>query len=194
MAIVITNGTYYIWYTKTGATKKVSDINLAYQFPTVAEAIKGMKKAEKKTQNYYVFDTLTQRILWKWMTPSEIIEARENKEKGLAYCSGKAKRKTYSKDTRKLIYLNAGGRCELCGKKILLDDMTIDHINPLSMGGEDDVENLSCTCYPCNLFKGNILPSDFMERITDIFMYQMEKQNRHSLKWKFAHRLLSSLD
>lgn len=69
------------------------------------------------------------------MTSSEIIEARENKEKGLAYCSGKAKRKTYSKDTRKLIYLNTSGRCELCGKKILLDDMTIDHINPLSRGG-----------------------------------------------------------
>lgn len=101
----------------------------------------------------------------------------------------KAKRKTYSKDTRKLIYLNAGGRCELCGKKILLDDMTIDHINPLSMGGEDDVENLSCTCYLCNLFKGNILPFDFMERITDIFMYQTEKRN-HGLKWKILHRLL----
>lgn len=193
MAIVITNGNHYIWYTKTGATKKVSDINLAYQFPTVGEAIKGMKKAEKKTQNYFVFDTLTQRILWKWMTLSKIIEARENKEKGLAYCSGKAKRKTYSKDTRKLIYLNAGGRCELCGKKILLDDMTIDHINPLSMGGEDDVENLSCTCYPCNLFKGNILPSDFMERITDIFMYQMEKQNKRKFGWKIIHRMLDKM-
>ena len=39
--------------------------------------------------------------------------------------------------------------------------MTIGHITPLAMGGEDDVENLSCTCYPYNLFKGNILPSDF---------------------------------
>ena len=39
MAIVITNGNYYIWYTSTGATKKVSDINLAYQFPTVTDAI-----------------------------------------------------------------------------------------------------------------------------------------------------------
>ena len=34
-------------------------------------------------------------------------------------------------------------------------------LRPLAMGGEDDVENLSCTCYPYNLFKGNILPSDF---------------------------------
>ena len=55
MAIVITNGNYYIWYTSTGATKKVSDINLAYQFPTVADAIKGMKKAEarQKAAGYF---------------------------------------------------------------------------------------------------------------------------------------------
>lgn len=26
--------------------------------------------------------------------------------------------------------MNAGGRCELFGRKILLDDMTIDHIKP----------------------------------------------------------------
>ena len=106
--------------------------------------------------------------------------------------NGKIKRKSYSDDVRKLIYIKAGGRCELCGRKILLDDMTLDHVNPLSMGGDDDVENLSCTCYPCNLFKGNILPSDFYERITDIFMYQMERQNSHNLKWKIVHKLLSS--
>lgn len=195
MAIVITNGNYYICYTKTGATKKVTDINLAYQFKTVDQAINGMKKAEGQTKNYYVFDTLTQRILWKWMTQEELDEMRKRKISMSMIKRdkhGKIIRKNYSDDVRKLIYINAGGRCELCGKKILLDDMTIDHRNPLSMGGEDDVENLACTCAPCNIFKGNILPSDFYERITDIFMYQMEKQNSHNLKWKFIHKLLLS--
>lgn len=196
MAIVITNGTYYIKYTDTGATKKTTDINSAYQFSSVAQAIKGMKKAEGQTKNYFVLDTLTQRILWKWMTQEEIEEMRNNKVSLSAVKrnkKGKIIRKSYSDDTRKLIYLNAGGRCELCGRKILLDDMTIDHIKPLAMGGEDDVENLACTCYPCNLFKGNILPSDFMERITDIFMYQMEKQNRKKFGWKIIHRMLDKM-
>ena len=196
MAIVITNGNYYIWYTSTGATKKVSDINLAYQFPTVADAIKGMKKAEVQTKNYYVFDTLSQKILWKWMTQEELDEIRKSKMSMSMIKrnkNGRIKRKSYSDDVRKLIYIKAGGRCELCGRKILLDDMTLDHVNPLSMGGDDDVENLSCTCYPCNLFKGNILPSDFYERITDIFMYQMEKKQRNSFKWKIVHRLLNSI-
>ena len=196
MAIVITNGNYYIWYTKTGATKKVSDINLAYQFSSVAEAIKGMKKAEGQTKNYYVFDTLTQKILWKWMTHEELDEIRKNKVSMSMVKrdkNGKIKRKSYSDDVRKLIYLNAGGRCELCGRKILLDDMTLDHINPLSMGGEDNVENLSCTCYPCNLFKGNILPDDFMDRIIKIFMYQTKKKCSNSVKRKIIHKLIEYL-
>lgn len=196
MAIVITNGNHYITYTDNGATKKTTDINNAFQFSTVAEAIKGMKKAEEKTKSYFVFDTLTQRILWKWMTEEEIKEMRKNKV-SLSMVrrdsKGKIKRKSYSEDTRKLIYLHAGGRCELCGRKILLEDMTIDHITPLAMGGEDDVENLSCTCYPCNLFKGNILPSDFMERITDIFLYQMEKQHKDRVKWKIVHKMLNKM-
>ena len=196
MAIVITNGNHYITYTDSGATKKTTDINSAFQFSTVAEAIKGMKKAEEKTKSYFVFDTLTQHILWKWMTEEEIKEMRKNKV-SLSMVrrdsKGKIKRKSYSEDTRKLIYLHAGGRCELCGRKILLEDMTIDHITPLAMSGEDDVENLSCTCYPCNLFKGNILPSDFMERITDIFLYQMERRHKDRVKWKIVHKMLNKM-
>ena len=169
MAIVVTNGKHYIAYTDSGATKKTTDINSAFQFSNVAEEIKGMKKAEEKTKSYFVFDTLTQRILWKWMTEEEVKEMRKNKV-SLSMVrrdgKGKIKRKTYSEDTRKLIYLHAG---------------------------EDDVENLSCTCYPCNLFKGNILPSDFMERITDIFLYQMERRHKDGVKWKIVHKMLNKM-
>ena len=196
MAIVITNGTYFIRYTDTGATKKISDINLAYQFPSIYEAINGMRKAKGKTKGFYVYDTLTQRILWRWMTEEEKEQAKKDKV-ALSMVKrdkhGRIIRKIYSEDTRKLIYLNAHGRCELCGRKILLEDMTIDHVNPLSMGGEDDVENLACTCFPCNLFKGNILPDDFMERITEIFMYQMEKKSKGNLRWKIVHRILNKM-
>lgn len=196
MPIVITNGTYFIRYTDIGATKKISDINLAYQFHSIYEAINGMRKAKGKTKGFYVYDTLTQRILWRWMTEEEKEQAKKDKV-ALSMVKrdrhGRIIRKIYSEDARKLIYLNAHGRCELCGRKILLEDMTVDHINPLSMGGKDDVENLACTCYPCNLFKGNILPDDFMERITEIFKYQMEKKSKGKLRWKIVHRILNKM-
>jgi hypothetical protein len=196
VAIVITNGTHYIRYTDTGATKKTSDVNLAYQFSSSRDAISGMQKAKGKTKGFYVYDTSTQYVIWKWMTEEEKAEARRNKitlSMVKRDKQGKVKRKTYSEDTRKLIYLNAHGKCELCGRKILLEDMTVDHINPLSMGGEDDVENLACTCYPCNQFKGNTLPDDFMERITEIFMYQMEKKSKGILKRKIVHKVLEKV-
>ena len=196
MAIVITNGTKYITYNENGGTMTTHKIENAFQFKNVNEAVKGMKKAERKTRKYYVYDTETQYVLWKWMTEEEIEEMRINQsDRGSIISKGKhgrGKRKTYSKNTRKLIYLNAGGRCELCGRKILLDDMTIDHVKPLSMGGEDDVSNLACTCLPCNVFKGNILPENFLNRINDIFMYQTEKNTKHKILWRITRKLLKS--
>ena len=193
MAIVITNGTYFISYTENNKMIKNKDIETAYNFLVISDAIKVMKHSTRKTKGYYVLDTFTNHVLWRHMTSEEYekikmeklerVEAkRDNK--------GKIKRRTYSQDTRKLIYNNAGGCCELCGKKLLFEDMTIDHVIPLSMGGADEVENLSCVCLSDNKFKSNILPDDFMERITEIFMYQMEKKYSYSLKWNIVHKLL----
>jgi len=54
------------------------------------------------------------------------------------------------------------GRCQLCGKK--LNDkrvvphpmaVTLDHIIPLSKGGEHSYRNTQLACYSCNTKKGN---------------------------------------
>lgn len=36
-------------------------------------------------------------------------------------------------------------------------------------------------------------PDDFMERITEIFMYQMEKKQSKRLLWKIVHKLLNKM-
>lgn len=92
-----------------------------------------------------------------------------------------------------MIYDKAGGRCALCGRKITLSEMTLDHIVPLDRGGEDSVRNLQCACRVCNQFKANIKPEDFMERITTIFLYQMGKKYSGKIRWKIIHRLLKNL-
>lgn len=106
---------------------------------------------------------------------------------------GKIKRKIYSPDVKKLIYIKSDGRCALCGRKILLEDATLDHIVPLAKGGIDSVENLQLCCYADNVFKGAIKPEDFMERITEIFMYQMERKNKNKVIWKVIHRFLRKM-
>ena len=100
---------------------------------------------------------------------------------------------TEVKEVRELIYNTSKGKCALCGKRITYDKMTLDHIVPLAMNGADDVSNLQCTCEACNLFKGSVLPDDFMERITEIFMYQMDKKQSKRLLWKIVHKLLNKM-
>lgn len=199
MAIIITNGTDYVMFkeflnqSQNSGIRKTKDIEEAYNFTLVSDAIKVMKHSTRKTKGYYVLDTFTNRVLWKHMTNEELVQVKRDKTESVDIkrnSNGKIKRRTYSQDTRKLIYNNAGGCCELCGRKLLFEDMSLDHVIPLSRGGIDNVENLSCVCYEDNQFKNNILPEDFMERITKIFIYQMEKKYSYSLKWKIVHKLL----
>ena len=82
---------------------------------------------------------------------------------------------------------------QLCGRKITFEQMTVDHIIPLVMNGIDDVSNLQCACEVCNKFKGAILSDDFFNRITTIFMYQMDKKNKHKLLWKLTYNMLERM-
>ena len=70
--------------------------------------------------------------------------------------------------------------------------MTLDHIIPLMQNGKDEVENLQVCCYQCNQLKGSILPADLMQKVTEIFMYQMEKKYSKRIWWKSAQYLLRS--
>ena len=136
----------------------------------MTKAVQFKKFGASKTKRYYVFDTVTRKICWK-----------------------PYRQKRYSQEVRKIIYNNADGRCALCGRKITFPEMTLDHIVPLDKNGEDTINNLQCACKPCNQFKANIRPSDFMERITAIFLYQMEKKYSGKIRWKIVHKLLKNL-
>lgn len=193
MAIVITNGEYYIYLNQVGEHRKTKDIAQAIQYKSAREAISYMYKAPAKTDGYYVYDTITDCVVWKRLTPEEKIELQEQKN-GIGNVkrrnNGRIKRKKYSQATRKLIYNKYDGRCQLCGRKILFSEMSLDHHIALSMGGVDDVSNLECTCLSCNQFKSNIAPELFEDRINDIFMYQMSKKYGNKLRWKIISRWL----
>lgn len=176
MALVIMNDNKcYITLNETGGLRKTFIIDEAKDYETLQMAIEQCRHNPTKTKGYYVYDTVSNNICY-----------RRNPSK-------KKNRKSYSQDTRQLIYERANGRCELCGRKILFVDMTLDHVKPLSMGGEDNVNNLSCTCEPCNFFKGNILPDTFFERISLIYLYQMEKKFKGKLGWKIAHKIIRKM-
>ena len=170
MAIVLTNGTYYIATNKNGGIIKTPIIEDAQIFYSVNVAMRKKLKLPGKCKGYYPYDT-----------------------EDITGCNVKKRRKTYSKEERKIIYDKSKGRCELCGQRLLLENMTLDHIVPLSMGGEDSMDNLQVLCYDCNQLKSNILPDDFMDRIIKIFLHQAEKKCSKDMKLKIIHKLVESL-
>jgi 5-methylcytosine-specific restriction endonuclease McrA len=71
--------------------------------------------------------------------------------------------KTYVKPTRNPaftrfnVFLRDKFTCQYCGEH---EELTFDHLVPRSKGGITSWENVITACSPCNLRKGDRLPSD----------------------------------
>jgi 5-methylcytosine-specific restriction endonuclease McrA len=60
--------------------------------------------------------------------------------------------------SRKNILRRDAHKCQYCGRSDLT--LTIDHVVPVSRGGEDTWENLVCACVQCNNKKGFSTPEE----------------------------------
>lgn len=57
-----------------------------------------------------------------------------------------------------------GSDCSICKRPFnTKKQITIDHIQPLSKGGVDDIENMQLAHYRCNRLKRNMTPEEFEE-------------------------------
>lgn len=76
-------------------------------------------------------------------------------------------------EVREIVYNRYHGRCAICGKKITLEEMTIDHIVPSSKGGGKDFANMQCTCDSCNLMKHYLNQEEFMRKLWKVTLHNM---------------------
>lgn len=60
-----------------------------------------------------------------------------------------------SQKQRLAIFRRDKYRCHYCGLKLTSRTATIDHITPLSKGGDDSPQNLVTSCMKCNAIKAN---------------------------------------
>ena len=170
MAIVLTNGTYYITVSENGKIGKTDNIEKAQKFYSCNVAMKKVFKAPSKCKGYYPYDT--EDTTWNI--------GKKHKQN----------RKKYSIEVRRMIYDKADGCCQLCGRKIMFSDASLDHIIPLGVGGIDCESNLQLACKVCNGAKDSYLPDAFQDRVFDTFCFQMKKKYENSLRWKIIHRIL----
>lgn len=83
------------------------------------------------------------------------IEARH---KGVAHCSKrrariKGAKGFFTKEQIDELFVKQRGMCACCRNR-LSDDFHRDHIIPLSLGGDNTIENIQLLCPACNMSKG----------------------------------------
>jgi 5-methylcytosine-specific restriction endonuclease McrA len=62
--------------------------------------------------------------------------------------------------TRYNIYLRDRGKCQYCGRRFNMRDLTYDHVIPRTKGGAATWDNIVTCCRPCNVRKGGRTPRE----------------------------------
>lgn len=64
------------------------------------------------------------------------------------------------KFSRVNIYARDGYKCQYCGAKCAMSELTYDHVVPRAKGGKTSWDNIVTCCYPCNYKKGSRTPAE----------------------------------
>jgi 5-methylcytosine-specific restriction endonuclease McrA len=70
------------------------------------------------------------------------------------------RRTTPVKFSRANIYARDDYRCQYCGVRCAIDELTYDHVVPRARGGRTTWDNIVSCCYACNRRKANRTPAE----------------------------------
>lgn len=59
---------------------------------------------------------------------------------------------------RRNLFARDRNQCQYCGRHFSTNELSIDHVLPRALGGQDTWENLVCACVKCNARKGGRTP------------------------------------
>lgn len=98
------------------------------------------------------------------------------------------KRKAISKKTRFEVFKRDKFTCQFCGKSAPDCILEIDHLKPVSKGGDNSILNLITSCYDCNRGKsGNEISDDSVikKQLNQLSLLEEKRQQLELLaKWK----------
>lgn len=103
------------------------------------------------------------------------------------------KRKIVGKKLRFDVFKRDGFQCVYCGKTPPEVTLEIDHIEPVSKGGTNDINNLVSACFDCNRGKRNIrltkTPNKTSENIAILKEQEDQLQEYRKLLRKISRRI-----
>lgn len=88
------------------------------------------------------------------------------------------KRKSISKKIRFNVFKRDGFKCQYCGSTPPNSVLELDHINPVSKGGENDIDNLITACFDCNRGKSNSLLTSLPKTVIEKSELIIEKEEQ----------------
>ena len=94
------------------------------------------------------------------------------------------KRRPFTKEERLQVYNKYGGKCAYCGQEIEYEDMQVDHLYPLNLGGTNDMDNLMPSCRPCNHYKHTLTLEKFRQALSE----EIKVLNKSSVAYRNAKR------
>lgn len=114
-----------------------------------------------------VGDTTRDGTLYKVSIPDEILGCKELMEKNL---STTVEQVNLHKEldfynvleNRLKVFERDGFKCHYCKKQLTRFSATLDHIQPVSKGGDNSFNNLATACLHCNAERGNKPVMDFI--------------------------------
>lgn len=84
---------------------------------------------------------------------------------------------------KKIVFAKTGGHCWYCGQELdPFGTWQIDHQQPRSQGGADDIDNLVAACRRCNNRKGGRT----IEQFRIYLQARMENKTSELLQWSYG--------
>ena len=74
-------------------------------------------------------------------------------------------RPKFTDKEKKALHASQNGKCNGCGIKLPVRNLTVDHIRPFSRGGGERLTNLQLLCSSCNSMKGNGTQAQLKKRL-----------------------------
>ena len=118
---------------------------IRYVYRLVRSIIQMYPYAHQHGFRYYVDTDFRRRISYRRKNHYKHL-VRRQREGSFSRSHVKAKLKLMLVDRDKEF-------CNLCNKPFLIKNLTIDHVLPLFMGGNSEINNLQLLCEPCHRVK-----------------------------------------
>ena len=103
------------------------------------------------------------------------------------------KRKSISLKNRFRVFKRDDFKCQYCGKGLPEVILEVDHITPVSKGGDNTMNNLITSCFDCNRGKSDELLTIKPKNIQDTIIEEIELKKERQKQIKYFDKELRKL-